>query len=96
MGVLYGLWVWRPRLEWIDLIVDTAVPRTTRLSAAFLRSAADGEATVHWHNLALGRPKAVEQILSIGHTSGRDAWAGFSHTGERLAQLASSGSWEVD
>lgn len=81
MGVLYGLWVWYPREEWMRLIVETAVPRTTTLSAAFLRAAADGEATIHWHDLVNGRTDAVNQILAIGSTSGRDAWAGFTYFG---------------
>jgi len=58
--------------------VDTAVPRTTTLSAAFLRAAGDGEATIHWHDLADGRPGAMDRILAIGATSGRDAWIGFT------------------
>lgn len=81
MGVLYGLWVWQPRREWMELIVETAVPRTTSLSAAFLRAAAAGEATIHWHRLVNGDQTAVDQILSIGHTSGRDAWTGFTRAG---------------
>jgi hypothetical protein len=84
MGVLYGLWVWYPQREWIRLIVETASPRTTSLSAAFLRAAEDGEATFHWHNLVNGHAGAVNHILSIGHTSGRDAWAGFTHFSRRF------------
>ncbi len=85
MGVLYALWVWYPRREWIELIMETAVAQTTTLSAAFLRAAAAGEATYHWHNLVNsnsenGRVNAVAQILSIGHTSGADAWVGFVNT----------------
>jgi hypothetical protein len=84
MGVLYGLWVWYPQREWMRLIVETAIPRTTSLSAAFLRAAEDGEATYHWHNLVNGHAGAVSHILSIGHTSGRDAWAGFTHFRRRF------------
>jgi hypothetical protein len=87
MGVIYGLWVWRPEREWIRLIVETAVPLTTTLSAAFLRAAGDGEATSHWHNLLSGKKSAIDQILTIGESSGRDAWAGFA----RLEQLFRSG-----
>lgn len=85
LGVIYGLWVWKPNKEWIQLIVDTAVPRTTTLSAAFLRAAGDGEATIHWHNLVNGRRGAVQRILTIGESSGQDAWAGFVRTGLQLA-----------
>jgi hypothetical protein len=80
LGVLYGLWVWRPRQDLMTLLVDTAVPRTTSLSAAFLRAAAAGEATYHWHDLVNGRAQARTQILSIGHNSGAAAWTGFCQT----------------
>lgn len=90
VGALYGLWVWKPVQKWMDLIVETAAPRTTSLSAAFLRAAAAGEATIHWHRLANGEAAAVEQILAIGHTSGRDAWAGFVHAGKILRNRVSN------
>lgn len=80
MGVLYALQVWIPNTVWIDLIADWASPLTTTLSAAYLRAAFCGEATYHWHNLVDRQPDAVDQILSIGHTSGHDAWAGFTAT----------------
>lgn len=85
MGVLYGLWVWHPLREWMERIIETAIPLTTTLSANFLRAAADGEAAWPWHDLVEGRPHAVGRILSIGHTSGADAWAGFIHTGSVLS-----------
>jgi hypothetical protein len=81
MGVLFGLWVWYPYKEWMHLIIETAMPRTTTLSAAFLAAAADGEATVQWHYLARGRENAIDQILAMGSTSGHDAWTGFTYTG---------------
>jgi hypothetical protein len=84
MGVLYGLWVWYPRREWLEMILETAAPRTTTLSANFIRAAADGEAVRQWHDLVNGHPRAVDQILAIGHTSGADAWAGFAYTGHVL------------
>ena len=77
LGVLFALWIWFPQRTWIDLIVETAVPRTTTLSAAFLRAAAAGEATIHWHNLVNGHQDAAANILAIGHSSGADAWTGF-------------------
>lgn len=77
VGLLHGLWVWRPDPAWMKLILETAAPRTTSLSANFLRAAAAGEAIWQWHNLANGGNDAVGPILSIGHTSGADAWAGF-------------------
>ena len=84
IGVLYALWAYYPKRNWIDLIVKTAVPRTTTLSAAYLYAAASAEATIHWHHLIEGREDAVAQIHAIGHTSGTDAWAGFMHTTEVL------------
>lgn len=78
MGVMYGLWVWGARGDWPQRIAETAAPHTTTLSAAFLRAAATGEAVRQWHDLANGRPNAVESILAIGHTSGADTWAGFA------------------
>ena len=85
MGVLYGLWVWYPQREWMRLIAKTAVPRTTTLSAAYLRAAAEGEATIHWHDLVNGRANAMSRILAIGHTSGQEAWAGFIHVGRHFS-----------
>lgn len=77
VGLLHGLWVWRPGPAWMTLILETAAPRTTSLSSSFLRAAAAGEAVWQWHGLVNGDDDAVAHILSIGHTSGTDAWAGF-------------------
>lgn len=79
MGVIYGLWVWQPDVALIELICDTAVARTTTLSAAFLKAAVNGEATIHWHDLVNGKPHAIQNILKIGHTSGADALTGFTY-----------------
>jgi hypothetical protein len=84
MGLLYGLWAWYPRREWMEMIVETAVPRTTTLSANFLRAAAGGEAVWQWHDLVNNRPRAVEKIVSIGHSSGADALAGFVYAAQCL------------
>ena len=87
MGVIYGLWVWRPDVELIRLICDTAVTRTTTLSAAFLKAAANGEATIHWHDFVNAKPNAIQNILNIGHTSGTDTLAGFTHICQILIRL---------
>jgi hypothetical protein len=92
VGVLFALWVWQPAGEWRDLIRDTAAPRTTTLSAAFIRAAAAGEAVRAWHRLVAQEPEAVADILSIGHTSGADAWAGFYHASMALAPISSRSS----
>ncbi|MCP4428513.1 MAG: DUF2877 domain-containing protein [Chloroflexi bacterium] len=97
MGVLYGLWVWQMPLKWMEMIVETAVSRTTTLSANFLTAAAAGEATYHWHDLVNGSAAAnvaaadvaaaVVQIQAIGHTSGVDAWAGFVRANVALSTI---------
>ena len=90
IGVLYGLWVWySPHnkvalQQWTELIVATAVPRTTTLSGAFLRAAAAGEATYEWHDLVNGRSGAIQNILKIGHHSGADALTGFTRINQIL------------
>jgi hypothetical protein len=66
-------------------IVEAAAPATTLLSAAYLRSAVRGECTAHWHELfnSLLRSDAevargaIGSLMSVGHTSGADAFAGF-------------------
>ena len=68
-----------------EIVADAAVPRTTSLSAAWLRAAAAGEAGVLWHRLiaatAAGDERelreTIRRILATGHTSGADALAGF-------------------
>lgn len=85
MGVLYALWVWKPERTLLEAIVGSAAPRTTTLSAAFLGAAAAGEASYAWHRLAGGDAGAMAEILATGHSSGREAWAGFVTTWTRLA-----------
>lgn len=66
-------------------IAETAAPLTTTLSVAYLRAAARGECTEHWHRLfnalslndATGMQQAIRDLLAVGHTSGADALAGF-------------------
>ena len=66
-------------------MTNVAAPLTTSLSAAWLRSAGRGEAGILWHEffdaLSLGDSSAIQlqitKLLSIGHTSGADALAGF-------------------
>lgn len=88
LGVLYALWVTRPEAEvrvWADIIVDTAVPRTTTLSAAWLQAAGRGEAGAVWHDFGNGFSvngnqweETVVRILGTGHSSGADALWGFT------------------
>jgi len=66
-------------------IAEAAAPLTTTLSAAYLRAAAKGECMAHWHALfegmlhldAAATRTAIKVLMSIGHTSGADALAGF-------------------
>ncbi|HET6823298.1 MAG TPA: DUF2877 domain-containing protein, partial [Anaerolineales bacterium] len=93
MGAIHAVWIIHP-LEVASAltqsIADTAAPLTTSLSAAWLRSAGQGEAGVLWHQFfeaLVGRvdaptylQEALDNILSVGETSGADALAGFSST----------------
>ena len=85
-GIMLWLWCAVPAPEALcRAIVERAAPRTNRLSAAFLRSAAAGECGVAWHRLLRvlapppvgGLAVAVRAVLRHGHTSGADALAGF-------------------
>ena len=86
LGLLLGLWATRPEAEvvaWARLVGETAVPRTTQLSAAWLKTAALGEAALPWHHLANALLEstewetAVNTILNTGATSGIAALLGF-------------------
>ncbi len=66
-------------------IAAAAAPRTTRLSRAFLRAAAEGLADERWHALlhalAAGPEAAIERaaqaVLAFGASSGLDMLTGF-------------------
>lgn len=86
LGLLLGLWATRPEAAVVELakrVVETAVPRTTLLSAAWLQAAAQGEAWLAWHNLfeALlagdNWQQRFDRILNNGATSGIAALIGF-------------------
>jgi hypothetical protein len=91
LGALHAAWIIHP-LEAASVlskeIVDAIVPLTTSLSAEWLRSAGKGDAGVLWHEffdaLSLGDPVLIRlqvtKLLSVGHTSGADALAGFFGT----------------
>jgi len=89
-GVMLWAWLVHPTpVPFCQAIAKVAVPRTTILSAAFLRTAARGESGVPWHVLleALGDAStnkqaanilaALQEILACGATSGADSLAGF-------------------
>ena len=86
MGAMYAAWIIHPQevaKEITEEIANVAVPLTTSLSGAWLRSAAKGEAGELWHDYfdALIEDKNIylpmSKILSVGETSGSDALAGF-------------------
>lgn len=75
-----------------DLLVNAAVPHTTRISAAYLEAARQGWASEPWHALVHGigqGPDAVRaaarRLLLIGETSGADALTGFCWAWRRVA-----------
>ena len=101
LGAVLAAWVIHPPEIARGLageITNTAVPLTTSLSAAWLRSAGKGEAGILWHDLfdalisadAARIQIAVNKILALGETSGADALAGFVGTFMYWAELAGS------
>ncbi len=75
-------------------LAEVAAPRTTTLSAAYLRAAVRGECSAYWHRVFTAQLQAnvvelrqsLSTLLAVGHTSGADALAGFLAL--RLAALA--------
>ncbi len=98
IGILYALTVW-PHLAAAanapavrTAIVNTARPRTTRISGAYLDAAGHGWAAEPWHALVCSFREppsstraAVRRLLRIGETSGADALTGFCWAWRRLA-----------
>jgi hypothetical protein len=85
-GVMLRAWLAHPAPQsFCGAIVEAAAPRTTTLSAAFMRAAAQGECDAAWHQLlaAMGTAtddelaRAVQAVLAHGATSGADTLAGF-------------------
>lgn len=88
LGALHALWaISEPEqaARISEMIVSVAAPRTTHLSAAWMRAAARGEASERWHKM-LGAlytgaittiERAAQDVMAIGNTSGTDALTGF-------------------
>jgi len=94
------LWAWLAHpvpAPFCRALVEAAIPRTTLLSAAFLRAAARGECSASWHGLLealseraeargaswqLALHQAVQEIMAYGATSGADTLAGFLYASE--------------
>jgi hypothetical protein len=88
LGAMVALWATRPEevvRSLVEAIVAAALPRTTRLSAAYLAAAGRGEVSLLWHKLLAAIAAAEEggvkaagrAILRTGHSSGADMLAGF-------------------
>ena len=89
VGAIIALWLKNMDETFIDLIVQTAVSRTTLLSGAWLNAAGRGECIAAWHHFFAGLEDgrwetAVSNILQIGHRSGYDALVGFTAVLEKL------------
>jgi len=85
-GAMLRAWLDHPTPRALcSTMVEVTAPRTTTLSAAFLRAAARGECNAPWHTLLAALSKgveaaitaAVQEVLTHGATSGADALAGF-------------------
>jgi len=100
LGVLAGLWmllanhsIHGSAQSLCVRIGAIAAARTTRLSANWLRHAANGEFGQPWHDLARALrsadapavESAAQRILAVGATSGADALWGFVTAAEPMA-----------
>jgi len=100
VGVMLWAWLTHPAPQPLcQTVLEAAAPRTTTLSAAFLRAAARGECSASWHALLAALAEgtdtelapAVEAVLAHGHTSGADTLAGFLWTVLWPASLITGG-----
>jgi len=85
-GIMLAAWLAHPDPDaFCQAVAETAGPRTTMLSAAFLRAAGRGECRAAWHRLlpalAAGVEDAIvsaaQDVMAYGSTSGADALTGF-------------------
>ena len=83
-GVLPGAGGVRGVQDIRDVLASAAIPRTTRISGAYLNAASRGWASEPWHALVRALPgppepirRAVRRLLQIGETSGADTLTGF-------------------
>lgn len=89
MGCMLALWArWAGEGvdETVSWVSSEAIPRTTRIAAAWLQAASRGECSVGWHDLLQAMlaendeniRSAARAIIQQGHTSGASALAGFT------------------
>jgi hypothetical protein len=101
VGVLLAAWAGMlgPGVEEMGpAVAEAAAPRTTSLSATYLRAAARGECMEGWHRLfaaICGGQEArvrlaINDLLAVGHTSGADALAGFLAADRSLVSASKS------
>jgi hypothetical protein len=85
-GAMLAAWLAHPTpRRFCQILAQAAAPRTTALSAAFLRAAARGQCNAAWHRLlgALAEGTetdvivAAQRVLGLGATSGADTLVGF-------------------
>ena len=88
VGSLLAAWIMKPHQEAKRLctaIAEAAMPLTTPISAAWIYAASRGECADPWHELFYGLSagneielrEASKQLISLGHSSGASAVAGF-------------------
>lgn len=91
VGVMAAIWLSGDQAA-APAMAETAAPRTSALSAAFLRAAGRGEFIASWHTLlealAAGDPTQVEEAAMVvekfGASSGAEALDGFVTAGRHL------------
>ena len=109
LGVIYSLWsIWDAKIAqiWATELSLSAIPRTTKLSAAWLIAGAKGEAVKAWHDLVNAivekNPEvminAASKIMVTGSSSGFDALSGYAAglnilTGENLHDSSNRRGW---
>lgn len=87
VGVMAALWL-SGQPDKLPKIAAVAIPKTTTLSAAFLKAAAQGEYIEPWHSLASALlnenasalTKSLKHLAEFGASSGLAALAGFTGT----------------
>lgn len=93
LGTMLCAWLAHPMpTAYCAAAAGASVLKTTLLSAAYLRSAAEGQFGAPWHRLLdaleAGSDEdlaaAAHAVLAYGHTSGADALAGFLWMGQRV------------
>jgi len=86
LGTMLCAWLAHPApSNYCASVLEALAARTTSLSAAYIRSAADGECSSPWHLLLKALTSGGDEVLvevgrsviACGHTSGSDALAGF-------------------